>query len=291
MVFGPRYRGLKAWDSSQRPARSRLGRGHGRVLGADRQTAPGDPIELSERGETETAKGKEGKQQKHPGFFHESPRMAFFKKNTRMDGGWNILLSGSFGKTVLCHILRGIGTWGFGYWISCPTSWVIWLKGKKKPHLASKCAMLKLVYSKYRNSTRVTNWWTRSELHLGYMEKWWNGESLPSFIVAGVKIRCSLQGFSIHMWKSNRDKSIGAHSPRTLGEQIVLWRQARSYAVSWIIVQARLGLGKTLKIVTQWYQKQTWLCSRLPGCMLLGSAGMFHLDDPEETKGAVVSLQ
>lgn len=87
MVFGPRYRGLKAWDSSQRPARSRLGRGHGRVLGADRQTAPGDPIELSERGETETAKGKEGKQQKHPGFFHESPRMAFFKKK-HQDGWW-----------------------------------------------------------------------------------------------------------------------------------------------------------------------------------------------------------
>lgn len=162
------------------------------------------------------------------------------------------------------------GTWGFGYWISCPNV-----------QCSNWCT----------NSTRVTNRWTRSELHLGYMEKWWNGESLPSFIVPGVKIRCSLQGFSIHMWKSNRDKSIGAHSPRTLREQIVLWRQARSYAVSWIIVQARLGLGKTLKIVTQWYQKQTWLCSRLPGCMLLGSAGMFHLDDPEETKGAVVSLQ
>lgn len=89
-------------------------------------------------------------------------------------------------KNVLCHILRGMnhcqpghldGTWGFGYWISCPNV-----------QCSNWCT----------NSTRVTNWWTRSELHLGYMEKWWNGESLPSFIVSGVKIRCSLQGFSIH---------------------------------------------------------------------------------------------
>ena len=115
VVFGPRYRGLRAWDSSQRPARSRLGRGHGRFLGADRQTAPGDPIELWERGET--LKGNGGNQQKHPGFFTNLPGWFFFKKNTRMDSGWEYTFFSRkrrsfFGiaKNVLCHILRGIGT-------------------------------------------------------------------------------------------------------------------------------------------------------------------------------------